>query len=226
MNKRAIRQHKLQNLINELCNGNVAEFARKIGKEPSYVSRMLYPEDKKGAKPIGEKIVAEICSILGLPNNWFDDDSNLPAELKQMDKKIIIDVLNVEASAGNGSVGDLVEVVSRLYYVPEQYYTLFRGINPEGLRVINIKGDSMAPTFNSGDMIFVDINTQTFEGDGVYIFNYKNALYVKRLQRAGEKFLVLSDNPTYREWEINDESQLFIQGKVIVHQSQKLNFIG
>ncbi|MEH8067545.1 hypothetical protein, partial [Gallibacterium anatis] len=105
MNKRAIRQHKLQNLINELCNGNVAEFARKIGKEPSYVSRMLYPEDKKGAKPIGEKIVAEICSILGLPNNWFDDDSNLPAELKQMDKKIIIDVLNVEASAGNGSVG-------------------------------------------------------------------------------------------------------------------------
>lgn len=226
MNKRAIRQHKLQNLINELCNGNVAEFARKIGKEPSYVSRMLYPEDKKGAKPIGEKIVAEICSILGLPNNWFDDDSNLPAELKQMDKKIIIDVLNVEASAGNGSVGDLVEVVSRLYYVPEQYYTLFRGINPEGLRVINIKGDSMAPTFNSGDMIFVDINTQTFEGDGVYIFNYKNALYVKRLQRAGEKFLVLSDNPTYREWEINDESQLFIQGKVKVHQSQKLNFIG
>ncbi|KGQ66177.1 helix-turn-helix transcriptional regulator [Gallibacterium anatis] len=226
MNKRAIRQHKLQNLIDELCNGNVAEFARKIGKEPSYVSRMLYPEDKKGAKPIGEKIVAEICSVLDLPPNWFDNENDLPTELKVINDKVIIDVLNVEASAGNGSTGDLVEVVSRLYYVPEQYYTLFRGINPEGLRVINIKGDSMAPTFNSGDMIFVDINTQTFEGDGVYIFNYKNALYVKRLQRAGEKFLVLSDNPTYREWEINDESQLFIQGKVIVHQSQKLNFIG
>lgn len=179
MNKRAIRQHKLQSLIGELCNGNVSEFARKIGKEPSYVSRMLYPEDKKGAKPIGEKIVAEICKTLDLPNNWFDNDSDLPTELKVINDKVIIDVLNVEASAGNGTTGDLVEVVSRLYYVPEQYYTLFRGINPDGIRVINIKGDSMSPTFNSGDMIFVDININVFDGDGVYIFTYKNALYIK-----------------------------------------------
>ncbi|WP_082987426.1 S24 family peptidase [Gallibacterium salpingitidis] len=225
MNKRAIRQHKLQSLIDELCNGNVAEFARKIGKEPSYVSRMLYPEDKKGAKPIGEKIVAEICKTLDLPNNWFDNDSDLPTELKVINDKVIIEVLNVEASAGNGTTGDLVEVVSRLYYVPEQYYTLFRGINPDGIRVINIKGDSMSPTFNSGDMVFVNIKIQSFDGDGVYIFNYKNALYIKRLQRIGEKFLVLSDNKTYKEWDIDDENQLFIQGKVIVHQSQKLNFI-
>ncbi|OBX09657.1 hypothetical protein QV08_01175 [Gallibacterium salpingitidis] len=212
-------------MIDELCNGNVAEFARKIGKEPSYVSRMLYPEDKKGAKPIGEKIVAEICKTLDLPNNWFDNDSDLPTELKVINDKVIIEVLNVEASAGNGTTGDLVEVVSRLYYVPEQYYTLFRGINPDGIRVINIKGDSMSPTFNSGDMVFVNIKIQSFDGDGVYIFNYKNALYIKRLQRIGEKFLVLSDNKTYKEWDIDDENQLFIQGKVIVHQSQKLNFI-
>ncbi|EPZ98831.1 putative transcriptional regulator domain protein, partial [Glaesserella parasuis str. Nagasaki] len=40
--------------------------------------------------------------------------------------------------------------------------------------------------------------------------------------------IVISDNETYKEWEINEESieQLYIHGKVKVHQSQKLNFIG
>ncbi len=141
---------------------------------------------------------------------------------------IIIDVLNVEASAGNGSIGDLVEVVKKLHYVPEQFHSYFRGINPDNIRVINIRGDSMHPTFNAGDMIFVDINTCYFDGDGVYVFTYKGATYVKRLQNVGDCLLVISDNPVYREWEIKEESynELHIQGKVKVHQSQRLNFIG
>ncbi|ERF79475.1 LexA family transcriptional regulator [Gallibacterium anatis] len=204
-----------QSAINHYLNG--------INALNAYIATKFAKLLKVTVSAFSERLAIEIAEMAKTIDK---EEIALLASTKNEGEKIIIDVLNVEASAGNGSVGDLVEVVSRLYYVPEQYYTLFRGINPEGLRVINIKGDSMAPTFNSGDMIFVDINTQTFEGDGVYIFNYKNALYVKRLQRAGEKFLVLSDNPTYREWEINDESQLFIQGKVIVHQSQKLNFIG
>lgn len=143
-------------------------------------------------------------------------------------KMIVIDVLNVEASAGNGAVGDLVEIVNQLHYVPEQFNAHFRGIDPKSTRVINIRGDSMHPTFNTGDMIFVDISTQFFDGDGVYVFTYKGDLYVKRLQKLGDYLLVISDNPTYKDWEIKEENyeQLYIQGKVKVHQSQTLNFIG
>lgn len=224
--KREIRQQRLRQLIDEVSNGNIADFARKIDREPNYVSRMLYPADKKGAKPIGEKIINDICSKLGLPLNWFETEENLPNNIST--NSIVIDVLDVEASAGNGSVGDLVEIVSKLHYVPEQFHTYYQGINPESVRVINIRGDSMYPTFNSGDMIFVDININHFDGDGVYVFNYKGDLYVKRLQNVGDCLLVISDNPIYREWKINEENydQFYIQGKVKVHQSQKLNFIG
>lgn len=77
-------------------------------------------------------------------------------------------------------------------------------------------------------MIFVDISTQFFDGDGVYVFTYKGDLYVKRQQKLGDYLLVISDNPTYKDWEIKEENyeQLYIQGKVKVHQSQTLNFIG
>ncbi|MDO9663842.1 S24 family peptidase, partial [Glaesserella parasuis] len=117
-----------------------------------------------------------------------DEGELIPFE----EPSIVIDVLNVEASAGNGSTGDLVEIVSKLHYVPEQFYLYFRGIDPENIRVINIKGDSMAPTFSSGVMIFIDISIPYFDGDGVYVFTYKNNLYVKRLQMAGDHLIVIS----------------------------------
>ncbi|AWY45590.1 helix-turn-helix transcriptional regulator [Glaesserella parasuis] len=226
---REIRRKKLKDLIDDVSGGNIADFARKIDKEPSYVARMLYPEGKPGAKPIGEKMAHHILHKFVLPLDWFNRDYDDEGELIPFEEpSIVIDVLNVEASAGNGSTGDLVEIVSKLHYVPEQFYLYFRGIDPENIRVINIKGDSMAPTFSSGDMIFIDISIPYFDGDGVYVFTYKNNLYVKRLQMAGDHLIVISDNETYKEWEINEESieQLYIHGKVKVHQSQKLNFIG
>lgn len=184
------------------------------------------------AEPRKEKL-EKIADFLGVTPSWlqFGEGSSTNTLVITEDdeqESIVIDVLDVEASAGNGSTGDLVEVVSRLHYVPEQFYLYFRGVNPDNLRVINIRGDSMAPTFVSGDMIFVDIGTTCFDADGVYVFTYKDHLYVKRLQMAGDKLIVISDNPTYREWEINEGNfeHLHIHGKVKVHQSQQLNFIG
>lgn len=226
---REIRRKKLKDLIDDVSGGNIADFARKIDKEPSYVARMLYPEGKPGAKPIGEKMAHHILHKFMLPLDWFNRDYDDEGELIPFeDPSIVIDVLDVDASAGNGSAGDLVEVVSKLYYVPEQFHLYFNGVDPEYLRVINIRGDSMSPTFTSGDMIFVDIGITRFDGDGVYVFTYKGHLYVKRLQMTGDKLIVISDNTTYKQWEIDEHNfdTLYIQGKVKVHQSQKLNFIG
>ncbi|MFK5289077.1 helix-turn-helix transcriptional regulator, partial [Glaesserella parasuis] len=104
---------------------------------------MLYPEGKPGAKPIGEKMAHHILHKFVLPLDWFNRDYDDEGELIPFEEpSIVIDVLNVEASAGNGSTGDLVEIVSKLHYVPEQFYLYFRGIDPENIRVINIKGDS------------------------------------------------------------------------------------
>lgn len=185
------------------------------------------------AEPRKEKL-EKIADFLGVTPSWlqFGEGSStntlVITEEDDEQESIVIDVLDVEASAGNGSTGDLVEVVSKLYYVPEQFHLYFRGMNPDSIRVINIRGDSMTPTFASGDMIFVDIGISCFDGDGVYVFTYKGHLYVKRLQMAGDRLIVISDNPTYKEWSISEENaeHLHIQGKVKVHQSQQLNFIG
>ncbi|PVX40566.1 phage repressor protein C with HTH and peptisase S24 domain [Pasteurella langaaensis DSM 22999] len=200
------------------------QLAKKAKTSQVTISNILRGETLK------PRNLVEIADALNVNTKWLQTGygEETTDTLDKNEDSIVIDVLNVEASAGNGSNGDLVEVVSQLHYVPKQFYTYFRGINPSNIRVINIKGDSMYPTFSTGDMIFVDIKVNYFDGDGIYVFTYKNNIYVKRLQLAGEMLLVLSDNPTYKQWEITEENleELHIQGKVKIHQSQQLNFIG
>ncbi len=54
MNKFEIRRTALKQLVDGIGRGGIARIAEKIEKDPSYVSRLLYHPDKKGAKNIGE----------------------------------------------------------------------------------------------------------------------------------------------------------------------------
>ncbi|HDL1233050.1 TPA: helix-turn-helix transcriptional regulator [Mannheimia haemolytica] len=224
---RLLRQKKLKRLIDEVSGGNIADFARKIGKEPSYVARMLYPSDKAGAKPIGEKMALHICHKFVLPLDWFnrDDDGEFIQINNGEEDNIILSVLNIQASAGIGAKnGDVMEVIREIKFNPEQFYNLFRGITPEHIELISVKGDSMEPTFSHGDLLFVDVTIQEYDGDGVYVFTCDDYIFVKRIQKTGRHFTILSDNDRYKPWQLDQE--IYIHGKVKVHQSQQLNFIG
>jgi len=50
MSKLEKRRQALVRLKGQFGHGGIARIAKAIGKEPNYVSRMLYPSEKKGAK--------------------------------------------------------------------------------------------------------------------------------------------------------------------------------
>lgn len=235
-----IKENRYKNLLLLIEEaGSVVRLEDRTGVTANYLRQIKNKNAIQNGKPkgIGDKIAAKLEDGMNKPRGWLDQDHSgepiilnsitTPNETPEPDL-VIIDVLNIEASAGFGSNNDLVEVVNQLRYVPEQYYSLFRNMPPEQIRIINLSGDSMRPTFETGDLLFVDISVNMFEGDGVYVFTYKGHLYVKRLQNIGDKVLVISDNKLYEKWEITEENQdqLFIHAKVKVHQSQQLNFIG
>uniref|UniRef100_UPI0028EECD85 S24 family peptidase n=1 Tax=Haemophilus parahaemolyticus TaxID=735 RepID=UPI0028EECD85 len=101
-------------------------------------------------------------------------------------------------------------------FASEYFYNLFQRGSEKGMAIVNVKGDSMEPTLSSGDLLFVDTTRTYYQGDGLYVFSFGDSLYVKRLQRAGYKLLVLSDNKFYDTWDVNEsnEDQFFIHGKV------------
>lgn len=181
--------------------------------------------NNKTKKP---RYLVEIADTLGVDPKWLQTGEGEIAintlGKKEKSDDIVFNMLNVEASAGFGSNGDIIQVIRQIKYNPEQYYELYRGMNPDNIEIISVKGDSMVPTFYHGDLLFIDISVQEYDGDGIYVFTYDSYTFVKRIQKTGNTFTVLSDNERYKEWEIKDKC--YIHGKVKVHQSQKLNFIG
>lgn len=66
------RKARLRELLDHSCGGVIAVLAQKIERNDSYVSRMLYPPNKAGAKPVGDKMMRVIEKAFSLPRAWFD----------------------------------------------------------------------------------------------------------------------------------------------------------
>ncbi|MCK3656801.1 hypothetical protein A4G19_14070 [Pasteurellaceae bacterium Macca] len=150
--------------------------------------------------------IAEMATMIN------EDEMNKYA-IQLVDDAVAIDVLDVEVSAGFGVTTDLTEVIRQVRYNPAQFYEIYSGLNPDNMKIVNIKGDSMFPTFSHGDLAFVDITITSFDGDGVYVFTYDGHTYIKRLQKAGRVLLVISDNEQYKEWKITHEELFSSTGK-------------
>lgn len=135
-----------------------------------------------------------------------------------------VEMLDVSASAGMGFIqgSDIIDVIRSIEYNSERAAALFGGRTPDAVKVINVRGDSMADTIEPGDLIFVDVSINEFDGDGIYVFGFDDKIYVKRLQMIPDKILVISDNPKYREWSVDqsNEERFYVFGKVMLSQSQ------
>ncbi len=200
-----------------------AQLGEKIG-----VSQNTIQKIERGGNTT---YVVQLAEVLGVSANWLqtgEGNTNLVALIPENeiddDDAIIFDVLDVKASAGFGAGGDVMEVIHQIKFNSTHYFELFRGMNPNNISIISVKGDSMSPTFENGDLLFIDTSIDTYDGDGIYVFTFDNFIFVKRIQKTGRHFTIISDNKFYDPWELDGEC--VIHGKVKVHQSQKLNFLG
>lgn len=190
-----------------------------------------------GAK--ASKKTIQIANVLGVRPEWLSEgagpmrfgeispgdmplvgDTNKMPEAPAFEDGFRIDLLDITVSAGPGSVNtkEFIEVVRTIVYSPEEARIMFGNRSEDQIRMINVKGDSMSGTIEPGDLIFVDISIQHFDGDGIYAFLYDDTAHVKRLQKMKDYLLVLSDSSRYQTWDpiTRDEmNRVFIYGKVI-----------
>ena len=201
-----------------------AELARLIGiKQPS-VFKILSGETRNPKK------ILEIATALNVDPHWLKtgegdpDPSYRIVEVSepQNPNTVRIDILDVEASAGNGAYLNPTEqgLLSQefdLTFFRQQ----FGRADAKHLKLITVKGDSMAPTLESGDLLYVDISENYFAADGLYVFTFDGQTFIKRLQKVGKEMLVISDNPTYKEWTFTQDDDVFIHGRVIFSMPMK-----
>jgi phage repressor protein C with HTH and peptisase S24 domain len=86
---------------------------------------------------------------------------------------------------------------------------------PRNLVLLEVVGDTMAPTLGDSDLILVDLGEPRFRQDGVYVLRRDGELEVKRLQRGpGGNLIIKSDNSAYESTVVTPD-HVGIIGRVI-----------
>lgn len=165
MDKYEQRRLRLIEIRDRFCNGKASELARRIEREPSYVSRMLYPEGKSGKKRIADDMMELIEKSFNLPRGWMDMlvDGKAGAtdhlEFAGNVRAGFVPVIGEAVLGVDGSV-DMIEFRSG-------WLSIYSGDNDAyGLKV---KGDSMWPRIQSGEYVVIEPNTPVHPGDEVFV---------------------------------------------------------
>ena len=209
-------------------HGRQANIAKRMKLTPKAVSKWFNGE----AIPRRGRL-QELATIIGTSGSYLlgetaEDDISAPRIHANSDV-YRVDVLDLTVSAGPGTymLSEHVDVLYAIEFTNSHARDLFGNRSPEDVKVMTVSGDSMAPALASGDRLFVDTSVRHFATDGIYCFVFGKTFYVKRLQMQGMRLAVLSDNPAYETWYIEEKNQdqLYVMGKALIHESIKYNRI-
>ncbi len=160
------------------------------------------------------EVIARICERHHIDYTWLITGRGSRTEAERYVK---VPQFDVAASAGMGAFVD-GEAEVEMVRVDKDWLENQLKVRPEDASLIFVRGDSMMPTLNNGDVLLVSSNVEQI-GDGIYVLHSDGLLQVKRLQRQpGGQLRVTSDNPAYQPYIVNfaDESTDFrVVGKVV-----------
>ena len=150
----------------------------------------------RGAIPRAD-LAVKTAKILGTTTEYliegdaeyFNLDSGKPTKLTE--NSFVVPYLDQDLSAGKGLPLPDSDSKIGLICVPESLREY-----KENIGVLRVKGDSMTPTLNNGDLIICD--TCGYDnGEGIYAIRLNGNGYVKRIQVGKGELIIKSDNSRY-----------------------------
>ena len=158
--------------------------------------------------------ILNFCAKKKISINWLLYDQNPDSLIDSTDRYWIKYYPSVSVSAGGGAY-EADENYESLA-LPTYFVDMLGGKdNLKNIDAINVVGDSMEPTLNNDNIIFVDKTKKDASRDGIYAFTTNHGLFVKRIQRRVDgKLDIISDNRDYPA-QILNKTDLEILGRVV-----------
>jgi hypothetical protein len=197
-------------LSSEKDNGKV--FDKEIANALDLTSVNFATMKKRKSVPFSN--ILDFCALKKISINWLLYGQDPSSLIDSTDKYWIKYFPTINISAGGGAY-DADEGFEKLD-LPDFFIDLVGGKeNVKNIEAINVTGDSMEPTLNNGNIIFIDKRKQDVAKDGIYAFINENGLFVKRIQRRVDGGLdIISDNKEY-PLQIVNKNGIDILGKVV-----------
>lgn len=200
--------------LQRLCAEREVDFAglsRLVGRNPAYIQQFVRRGTPRRLPEAERRVIAD---FFGVPESMLGGP-NRAGPLT--DGMVAVPLLPLRAAAGAGAVAD--DERPRAHMAFEQAW--LRGLTAakaDQLSLIQVSGDSMAPTLTNGDELLIDRSDSAERlRDGVYVMRIEDMLVVKRLtlHPVTRRVTVQSDNPSYADWPDCDPGELDIIGRVI-----------
>jgi len=228
MDKYERRRLRLLELKETKCESSNAELSRKLGRDPSYVARMLLPEGKTAKKRIGDDMVDLIASTFQVSRDWIDSGPfNLGAGLKHYEKtSLIVFQVPLISWVRAGTWTDIED--NYLAGQADEWIEPHRSSPGKRSFALEIEGDSMTGGLNGADfppgsIIIVDPDRAPKAGDYVVAKDVttQQATF-KKLTTDGGRWFLRPLNPAYPTIEIDDPA-IRVIGVAVEHRfSRKL----
>lgn len=190
--------HRIREVLSDKSL-SINDLSEKIGVSKRTIENYL------GQKRLpGPEFLTAMTEHLGVSATWLltgkgmqylDDHPN--GVISQVAPDFIsIQRFDVAASAGHGALAETE--IGTGHYAFNRTWLDRRGLKPDNLAVIAVRGDSMEPELYDQDLILLD-RSQTRPRDGdMYVVRYSGDLFVKRIQAVpGNKIELLSTNRFY-----------------------------
>jgi SOS-response transcriptional repressor LexA len=212
------RARRLRLLINERFSGHQVDLARAINRSPNVVWQYL-----SGHRVIGEKFARHVESCLGLPRGWLDDAHSAgPPPGRRIPVIDFIQAGRFAETIDSCSPGGGLEEIAA---DPE----LARELGPNAFALV-VRGLSMTPEFQPGDLVVVDPGVPVRPGDIVVakLQNEDSATLKKYRDRgrspAGDPVIELvPTNDDYPVLVLTADNPGRIVGPVIEHRRRLRN---
>ena len=158
--------------------------------------------------------ILDFCALKKISINWLLYGQDPSSLVDSTDRYWIKYFPDIAVSAGGGAY-DADDSYEKLD-VPDYFVSILGGQkNIKNIEAINVSGDSMEPTLNTGNIIYLDTTKKDISKDGIYAFTNTNGLFVKRIQkRIDGQIDIISDNKEY-PMQITTKAEINIMGKVV-----------
>ena len=195
---------------------NTTEMAKAVGTSRQNIESLDAVGDRK------PRYVKDLAKVMGCTVDELygaQRVTRLAAVKGREAYGISVSVLANVASMGRGSdMQDDDIVTGALTLSPKWIGETLRPSRPDALRFVHSHGDSMFPTFSSGDVLLVDTGSIEISGSGgVFVLSAHDELFVKRVSRRMDgSFEVSSDNPAHKTVDtLNGDHAVTVLGRVV-----------
>lgn len=207
---------------------NYRELSLKIGRKDSYIQQYVKYGYPRRLKEIDR---FRLARLLGVDDKELMDDEIIASRvsggtgeecLSMEDKNA--QVADEYQLAGTDIVklhlqGDVFyqEVIGK-QYLSRNIWDDLSTAEAKAVKIIKVVSDSMKPTINLGDYVWVDTSYQTADTDGLYLFGSGRDISIKRVQISplDGTAEISCDNDKYKSYQTPDISRLKVLGRIML----------